>query len=294
MKISVSSYSFQQYIKAGKLTQLTAIAEAARLGFEGIEFTDLKPDVNQTPTYEEQLAYARELRAEAERVGIQIVGYMIGANLYRGSEELNRAEIERLKGQVDLAAEMGASLLRHDICYSEKTDGRVTSYDKMLPTIAAAAREITEYAATKGIRTCTENHGLIAQDADRLEKLFNAVDHENYGLLVDMGNFACADEDSARAVSRLAPYAIHAHAKDFKIYPFGTEVDPALRSFTSRGCNRLVGCALGDGDIPSRQCVAILKRAGYDGWMTIEFEGNGDCIEEITKGIARLKEYVAE
>ena len=28
MKISVSSYSFQQYIKAGKLTQLTAIAAA--------------------------------------------------------------------------------------------------------------------------------------------------------------------------------------------------------------------------------------------------------------------------
>ena len=67
----------------------------------------------------------------------------------------------------------------------------------MLPTIAANARKVTEYAATLGIKTCSENHGTIAQDSYRVEKLFSAVAHENYGLLVDMGNFACVDEDSA-------------------------------------------------------------------------------------------------
>ena len=43
MKISVSSYSFEQYINQGKLTQLTAIAAAKELGFEAIEFTGLTP-----------------------------------------------------------------------------------------------------------------------------------------------------------------------------------------------------------------------------------------------------------
>ena len=67
MKLSVSSYSFHSYIKEGKITQLGAIRKAAEMGFAGIEFTDLTPVFGQKPTLEEQLAYAKELRAEAER-----------------------------------------------------------------------------------------------------------------------------------------------------------------------------------------------------------------------------------
>ncbi|MBQ9783663.1 MAG: sugar phosphate isomerase/epimerase [Clostridia bacterium] len=294
MRIAVSSYSFQQYIKAGKMTQLDAVRRAAEMGFEGIEFTDLKPVADQTPTLEEQLAYAEQIRREAEAHGIEIVGYMIGANLYGGSAEADAAELARLKSQVDVAAALGAPLMRHDVCRTERFGDRVVSFDRMLPTIAEHVRQIAAYAAERGIRTCSENHGFIAQDSDRVERLYNTVAHENYGILVDMGNFACADEDSVRAVSRLAPYAVHAHAKDFIIKPYGAAIEEGLKSITTRGCNRLIGCALGDGDVPVAQCVSILKRAGYDGWITIEFEGNGDCIDEITKGLARLRDYIQQ
>lgn len=286
MKLSVSSYSFSQYIKSGKLTQLTCVAKAKEMGFEGIEFTDLKP--HKDYTLKDQLAYAKEIKAEAEKVGIEIVAYTIGANLYQPTEEENASEVERVKGQLDVAAALGAKVFRHDVCYKEKVNGVLTSFDKMLPTIAKNAREISEYARTLGIVTCTENHGFIAQDSDRVEKLFNTVDCDNYGILVDMGNFACADEDSAKAVSRLAPYAVHVHAKDFKKRAFG-EPDYAGEAYiVTRGCNKICACAVGDGDIPVAQCVAILKRAGYDGFLSIEFEGLGDCISEIAKG----KEYL--
>ena len=288
MKFSVSSYSFQQYIKEGKMTQLDAVVKAKELGFDAIEFIDLMKD-----TLEGQLEYAKELRAKAEELGIEICAYTIGANLYQGSEEKDAAEVERLKGQLRVAKELGAKLMRHDVCYKEKDEnGKITSFGKMLPTIAKNARAVTEYAATLGIKTCTENHGFIAQDADRVEALYNTVDHENYGLLIDVGNFACADECSVKAVSRLAPYAIHVHAKDFHIYPFGESAPDGIRSFTSRGCRTLAGCAIGDGDIPTKQCVAILKKAGYDSYLTVEYEGSEDCIEGIKKGLAALKSYV--
>ena len=288
MKFSVSSYSYQQYIKEGKMTQLDAVSKAKEMGFDAIEFTDLMKG-----TLDEQLSYAKEIKAKADEVGIEISAYTIGANLYQGSDEKNAAEIERLKGQLRVAKELGAPVMRHDVCYREKTeDGKLTSFGKMLPTIAKGAREVTEYAATLGIKTCTENHGFIAQDMDRVEALFNAVDHENYGLLIDVGNFACADEDSVKAVSRLAPYAFHVHAKDFKIYPFGEKAPDGIRSFTSRGCKTLAGCAIGDGDIPTRQCIAILKRAGYDSYLTVEYEGSEDCIIGIEKGLKALKSYV--
>ena len=47
MKISVSSYSFQQYISSGKLTQLDTVAKAHELGFEAIEFIEhIKREIN--------------------------------------------------------------------------------------------------------------------------------------------------------------------------------------------------------------------------------------------------------
>ena len=58
-----------------------------------------------------------------------------------------------------------------------------------------------------------------------MEKLVNMVAHENFGLLNDMGNFLCADEDPAEAIGRVAPYAFYVHAKDF-LLKSGMEPDP--------------------------------------------------------------------
>ena len=287
MRISVSSYSFNQYIQAGKLTQLSAIAAAKEIGLDAIEFTDLMPPEGVT-----EAEYAKEIRAEADRLGMTINAYTIGANLFQDTPEAQAAEVERLKKKVDVAVILGATVMRHDVCWRLTGKGEGRTFDSMLPTIAKAAREITEYAAARGVRTCSENHGYIAQDSDRVERLVNAVAHDNYGVLVDMGNFACADEDSAMAVSRLAPLAFHAHAKDFTKRSFYE--GPARGYFQTRACNYLKGEAVGEGDIPVKQCIAILKRAGYDGFLSIEYEGSGDCIEGIKAGFANLTRFLAE
>lgn len=290
MKLAVSSYSFQQYIHAGKMTQLDVIARAAEMGFVGVDYIDLTPVSH--PTLEQQLAYAAEIRKEAEKRGVEIVAYTVGANLFCGSAEEDAGEVERLLGQVDVAVALGAKILRHDVCYSESVKDGFVGFDRMLPVIAENARRITEYAQGKGIRTCSENHGYIAQDSDRVERLYYAVDHKNYGLLVDVGNFACVDENSAHAVSRLAPYAIHVHVKDFYVHPFGYKPREGEKTFRTRACGVLSGCAIGDGDIPVEQCLAILKRAKYDGFLTVEYEGSEDCIAGISRGRDRLLGYL--
>lgn len=291
MKIAVSSYSFFQYLMSGKMTQLDVPKRAAELGFAGVEFTELSPVEN--PSLQQQKDYAKLIREKAADCGIEIVAYLVSANLYQASPEKSAAEVDRVCRQLDVAAILGAKIFRHDVCFSVKQDGAVVSFDKMLPTIAENARKITEYAEKLGIRTCSENHGYVAQDSDRVERLYNAVGHHNYGLLVDFGNFACADECSVTAVSRVAPYAVHCHAKDFQITEFG-EKPSSARSFPSRGCRTLCGCAIGDGDIPVAQCVAIMKRAEYDGWISIEYEGSDDCIMGIQRGLANLKKYIEQ
>lgn len=290
MEISVSSWSFQQYIRAGKMTHFDCLAKAKELGFSAIEFTDLG---GETP--EEQKEEAKKLRAEADRLGMKIIAYTIGANLYSETAKGRAEEVRRLKGQVDIARILGAGILRHDFCYKLYERGYGRSFDQMLPVLARSARQVTKYAQRFGIRTCTENHGRVAQDSERVERIFNAVHHDNYGLLVDIGNFACVDEDSALAVSRVAPYAIHVHVKDMYKSDVRTDV---IRSMT-RGGRYIRGATLGEGAIPVKRCLRILMNKGpgggsYDGYLTIEYEGVEDCLEGIAKSRAYLENVLAE
>ena len=142
--------------------------------------------------------------------------------------------------------------MRHDACYSLGSTGNARSFGLMLPTIAANIRAVTEYAATKGIRTAVENHGFVAQDSYRVEQLFNAVAHDNFGLLVDVGNFVCADEDNVTAVSRVAPYAVHVHAKDMY-----KSTEPLPGYGQTRACNYLKGAIIGEGDANVEQCLRV-------------------------------------
>lgn len=285
MKIAVSSYSYAQYIRAGKMTQFDCVAKAKEMGFDAIEFINLDGE-----TLEEQKEYAKKIKEEADRVEIEINAYTVSANLYKESQEAMDAEVERIKGQLEVAAILGAKILRHDACWEYSKTGAGRSFDLMLPKIAENARKIAEYGQTLGIKTCCENHGRIAQDSDRMERLFNAVNHDNFGLLVDMGNFAGTGENPVYAVSRVAPYAIHAHAKDVIIR------DEPFEGY--RWKNRSGGftksTAVGEGELPVKRCIRILQRAGYDGFLTIEYEGFEDCIEGIATGLKNLKKFLAE
>ncbi|MEE1234354.1 MAG: hypothetical protein UHS50_01560, partial [Bacteroidaceae bacterium] len=84
--------------------------------------------------------------------------------------------------------------------------------------------------------------------------------------------------------------AIHAHAKDFII----RKEKYGRCQLETRGCNYIGGVAIGEGDSPIKQCLAILKKAGYEGFLSIEYEGCDDCIDGIARGLANLKQFLKE
>ena len=283
MKISVSSYSFNQYLKSGKLDLFSAMDKAKEMGFDAIEFIDLP-----VQNHDEEIALAKQLNAHAKEIGLVINAYTVGACMCKATDEEDDKEFERVKGKLDVANALGVKVFRHDAVFALE---RFRSFDLSKPTIVKNIRRVSDYAQTLGIKTCIENHGKICQDSDRVERLFNAVNHENFGILLDVGNFACVDENNVLAVSRIAPYAVHVHFKDFHITP-RSEGKPE-HSFESRACNYLVGTSIGYGDVNTAQCYAILKSFGYDGYLSVEYEGPEDCIEGIKKGLDNIKSYMA-
>jgi len=288
MQVGVSSYSFSRLVKNGSMRQIDVINQAKTMGFDVLEFSVIAvPEGKTLP------AFAAELRQEANRVGIPIVNYTIGADFLSGSGGDLKAEIARVQREVDIAAILGAPGMRHDATAGFPAGhAGPKSFAAALPRLVEGCRAVTEYAAAKGIKTMVENHGFFCQDSERVENLIDAVAHPNFGALVDIGNFACVDEDPAIAVGRMARYAIHAHAKDF-FFRSGALPAPGEGWFSTRGGNFLRGTIVGHGHVPVAACLRALKRVNYDGVLSIEFEGIEDVLAGIRIGRDNLLRLLA-
>ena len=70
MKFAVSSYSLSSLVSKGEATEKELISIAKDLGFDGIEFAEI-----HTPEEMSKIEYAKELKAECEKIGIVPVQY---------------------------------------------------------------------------------------------------------------------------------------------------------------------------------------------------------------------------
>ena len=283
MKIAVSSYSFSQAMRAGRMNILDVIPKAKEMGYEGVEI------VRGNQSDAEMRALAVMLKAQAAEAGIPIIAYMVTADFAKRPLE---EQVDMLKAEAEIAALMGASRMRHDTSYGKDAEGNEIDFEKTLPVIAEGCRRVAEFAAGLGVQTMTENHGRFMQDALRVKKLMESVDHPNFGWLIDMGNFSGVDEVCVESVRIAAPMAVHVHAKDVHIKN-GGGFKPLQGWGVTRGGNYIRGAMIGHGDVNVKECLKILKEAGYDGWLSVEFEGMEDCIMALKANIENLKEMFA-
>ena len=291
MQIGVSSYSFQRYINDGSMDLFAVIEKAAELGFDGIEFSGLGIPADDPAI----MPLAEKIKAACQKAGLPIFSYTIAAD-FINKEGGWAPEAERLKDEVKVAAALGVPCMRHDSCWGPPADSNLPptsdeGFEMVLPDLIKGCRAVTEFAAELGVKTMVENHGYFVQDSVRCEALAKGVDHPNFGALIDMGNFLCADDDPVSAVTRMAPYAVHFHAKDFHVKP-GDGPDPGEGWFKSRGGNYLRGSIIGHGNVDVPGCVAAMKSAGYTGPLSIEFEGMEENFLALKIGLENLRRYV--
>lgn len=279
MKLAVSSYSFSQAMGDGRMKITDVIPKAKQMGYEGVEI------VRGNQSDDEMRALAKELKAQSDSEGLPIIAYMVGADFLRKNAD---AEVERLKREVEVAAILGSPRMRHDSTGGTDANGKQWTVDEALPIVADCYRRVTEFAAGLGVHTMIENHGYFFQASSRVKRLIDAVNHPNFGWLVDMGNFMCADENSVDALKTAAPYAVHAHAKDFH-YKAKSEYVPQQGWFGTANGNHLRGAIIGHGVVNIPECLKLLAAAGYDNWLSVEFEGMEDCLKALEYDLINLK-----
>ncbi|NLZ55333.1 MAG: sugar phosphate isomerase/epimerase [Clostridiaceae bacterium] len=295
MKTAVTTYSFQRLLNSRQMTQEDCIVRAAEMGFDAIEFSDIIP-----PDGYDKKSYARKLAATCKEYNMPVCNICFGADFLNGSGGDTRAEVRRVIDLLEYAAILESPSIRHDASAGYPPEARKDPYagkapyeytfEHALPIVADACREVTAAADKLGIRTSVENHGYLFQSGPRMTQLVHAVAHPNFGILCDIGNFLCMDQEPAASVAMVAPVTTHVHCKDFIYKPYADKPPGEYLSTSER--NWLIGTYLGNGVVPVKQCLNILAHHGYDGYVTVEFEGPEDNVYALSEGLVFLKQYL--
>jgi inosose dehydratase len=269
MKMGLSTYSLLRSMQAGEMTVLDVIQWTKDNGGEHVEIVPLGYDLEKNPELIPQI------KEKAEACELSISNYAIGASFLQEDEAAYQKEIERVRHNVDIASELGVKRMRHDVGFLPPVAATVSRFEKDLPKLVNACQQIADYAAQFGITTSVENHGFYVQSTERIQRLIEAVDRPNFKTILDVGNFLCVDEDPVAAVKKNLPYASMVHLKDFYYRKDG--VARGAGWFNTANGNALRGAIVGHGDLPLFDIIKAVKDFGYDGDISIEFEGMEEC-----------------
>ena len=137
-----------------------------------------------------------------------------------------------------------------------------------------------------------ENHGVISNRPDYLEKLFSLYDREFLGLTLDTGNFYWYGHPLSKVyeiIKKFASRVKHTHIKNATVPPNNRE--------KIRKPAQVIMAPLYEGDIDLRQVFKLSREKGYTRDLTIEDESMGRFTPEerkniIRKDVAFLKEIL--
>lgn len=140
----------------------------------------------------------RSVREKAARLGLAISGTGIRNNFASPDPAVRKADVELAKRWIDVAAKLGAPVLR--LFTGAVPKGYEDRWQEVADWMTPCFRECADYAAARGVKIGIQNHADMLSTADQCLRLLKAVNHPAAGLIVDTGSFTTADpyDDIAR------------------------------------------------------------------------------------------------
>ncbi len=295
MDLGFSSYSFYQKLRTGAMSLLDVVDWVAASEGEHLEIAtvSLSQDMtNDTSTLVSDPDFVRVLGAKARSAGVPLSNLVIPANFLTDTPEDYDREMNRVKDHIRVADVLDIRLFRHDVVAWAHRDTDIADYERSLPVLVDACSEIARFAAGYGITTSVENHGMMVNASERVRRLIYLVNEPNFKTTLDVGNFLVVDEDPVSATIQNIPYASIVHLKDFYIRP--QRDDPGPGWLSTAGGSHLLGSIVGYGDMNMRGVLRAVVASGFDGYVSIEFEGIEDCMLGAELGLANAKRILDE
>ncbi|UJW86247.1 sugar phosphate isomerase/epimerase family protein [Devosia sp. SL43] len=293
MKLGMSSYSFRPLLANGGLTIESMFDWMSNNGAEHLEIATFSFSQPGHEAEYDLVADAETLgriRAETARTGIPISGICMGAKFAFVDDAERRAQIDQVKRHVELCNRLEVGFLRHDVVLWSQRLTSAADFEDNFSGIVDACQEIADFAAGQGVTTSVEDHGFFMNGSGRVQRLLHAVDRPNFKFTVDVGNFLCVDEDAVVATRASLTDASFVHLKDFYV----RRTSPGPGWLETLGGQFIRGSVFGFGDLETRMILEAVVASGYDGFVSLEYEGAEPTLSGCETGLANIRRMLGD
>ena len=281
VKLAVATYSYWHF-RTAKVPVETVIDKAAALGVEGVDILHRQMDIpEREPLTAEHRASLRKLKRYAFSRGIDLVCLSVHQDFVDPDPAVRRQQVEHTHKCLEIARELGIPCLRlnsgrwntiPDFTELMKARGEEPilpgrTEDDGFRWCIDCIRDCLPKAEECGVVMALENHWGLTRSPAGLLRILDALPSPWLGALMDTGNYL---EDPYDKLETIAPRAVYVQAKT---YQGGGEW------YTL--------------DLDYRRIAGILARAGYRGYVGLEFEGRAPPDAAVADSLAMLREAFA-
>ncbi|MGI6112680.1 MAG: sugar phosphate isomerase/epimerase family protein [Mahellales bacterium] len=220
---------------------------AKDFGYDGIEVRGIGKELyvpRARPFHQNRID---KTKARLVDMGLKIS--CLTSSCLLGDKARNEQSYNEGKDYIDLAARLEVPYIR------VLGDGRPQPSSAVdQDNVIYMLKRLGDYAEGKGVTVLIETNGIYAESRV-MEALMKDVDHSNVAVLWDIHHpFRFYGEPVEETHGRLKDYIKHVHLKD-----------------SVMGDNGLTYCMMGRGDVPIDKGIALLKKDGYSGYISLEW-----------------------
>lgn len=272
MKLCMMSYTMARQSSPEEFDIPGMCELAIELGMDAVDFVG---------------TYGREpyqLRQMMDDYGLKVVCYTFAAELNFPTPEERLPGVDTVKQGIETAGALGADKI---MVVTPGKEGltREESRHNFTAGFAAAMPAADDAGITITIENFPGYLSPFVTSDDFLEAVRELPDLR---LTFDNGNVFTGGEDPALSFERSQDYVVHAHFKDWRV----VGENEGLKALDGRSYR---GDLIGEALVDHRSCLAAMHRAGYSGYIDIEYEGD-DYVPEVAvrKAHKYLTELIAE
>jgi len=270
--IGVSTYSFWGFRRDDLRDVGKCIDLAAKMGFDGVEILQMQME-DFSP------AALQKIKRRAFMAGIDLMGFSTHQDFVDPDWLVRRRNVEQTICYIEQAYALGIPTLR----INTGRWGTSKNFDALMANrgiepvldghteeegfawVIEAMKQLVPAAEKCGVVLGLENHWGLGLTPEGVMKIVNAVDSPWLQVTLDTGNFL---EDPYARLEQLAPHTVLLQAKTY----FGEG-----RWYTL--------------DLDYERIAAIMKKANYRGYVSLEFEGKEDPMTAVPKSLELLRKH---
>jgi len=273
IRIGVSTYSYWHF-QEQKYPVEKVIENAARLGFDAVEILHVQ-------MAEESTAYLNKLKRLAAVNGLDLNMLSIHQDFVWPDAAVRKKEIDHTKHCIDLACRLGIPLLRlnsgrwktiksfDELMKAKGHEPPLPGYsdDDAFKWCTDSIAECLPAAEKAGVVLALENHWGLTTAVEGVIRIVKALPSPWLGVNLDTGNHP---SDPYPEIEKLAPYATIVQAKTY----YGGGEWYTL-------------------DLDYPRIAAILRKANFGGYVSLEMEGKEDPETAVPKSLEDLRRAFA-